>query len=80
VIALISLLLTLFTLVLLLRAILSWFPQQPGAMASVNRFAYTVTEPVVGPVRRILPPMGGFDLSILVVFIGIYVLRMVIGI
>ena len=77
---LISLALTLFTLVLLLRAVLSWFPQPTGAMASVSQFAFTVTEPVLAPVRRVIPAMGGFDLSILVVFFGIYVLRLLIGI
>lgn len=77
---LISFALTLFTFILLARAILSWFPQPTGPIASISQFAFTVTEPVVAPVRRILPPMGGLDLSVFVVFIGIYVLRMLLGI
>jgi uncharacterized protein YggT (Ycf19 family) len=35
----------------------------------------TVTEPVLGPVRRVIPRVGMFDLSFLVVFFGITILR-----
>jgi YggT family protein len=57
------------------RVILSWFPLRPGtAMASVYRVLIDVTEPLFSPLRRIMPPMGMFDLtpfivSLLVVFI-----------
>jgi YggT family protein len=57
------------------RVILSWFPLRPGtAMASVYRVLIDVTEPIFSPLRRIMPPMGMFDLtpfivSLLVVFI-----------
>ena len=57
------------------RVILSWFPLRPGtAMASVYRVLIDVTEPVFSPLRRIMPPMGMFDLtpfivSLLVIFI-----------
>jgi YggT family protein len=57
------------------RVILSWFPISPGsAMEPVYSFLYRVTEPVLGPVRRALPPMGGFDLSPIVVMIGLQLL------
>ena len=36
-------------------------------------------EPVYGPIRRILPNMGGIDLSPLVLLLGIYALRIVIA-
>ena len=50
------------------RAILSWFPVSPdGPMATVYSFLYSITEPVLAPLRRIIPPMGGFDISFLVV-------------
>lgn len=35
-------------------------------------------EPLYGPVRRILPPMGGIDLAPLVVLIGVYALRIIL--
>jgi len=62
--------------VLFPRALLSWFPAPPGGMlASVNSVLYRLSEPVLGPVRRLLPPVraGGFgiDLSFIIVFFGI---------
>ncbi len=54
------------------RIVLSWFPVAPGGvMASIFSFLYTITEPVLGPVRRIVPPLGAFDLSPIVVVIGL---------
>lgn len=40
----------------------------------IYSFLYTVTEPILGPVRRILPPLGGFDLSPIIVIFGIEIL------
>jgi YggT family protein len=62
--------------VLFPRALLSWFPASPGStLASINSVLYRLTEPVLGPVRRLLPPVraGGFgiDLSFIIVFFGI---------
>ena len=68
-------LLELFTVVLIIRAVLSWFPIRPDSpFRSVADVLYTITEPVLGPVRRLLPPMGGFDLSVLLVILAINVL------
>ena len=59
-----------FVVVLVVRALLSWFPVRPGsALVPVQRALAAVTEPVLRPIRRILPPVraGGMaiDLSIL---------------
>ena len=72
-------LLQLYLIVMFARIILSWFPLNPGTlMASVYGFLYSVTEPVLGPIRRVIPPIGaggmGLDLSPLVVFFGITIL------
>jgi YggT family protein len=71
--------LNLYVLVLLARIVLSWFPvPQEGFFASLVRVLYAVTEPVLAPLRAILPPvrMGGMalDLSPLVLLLGIQVL------
>ena len=61
-----------FIVVLLVRVAFSWispFPTNP-----VSRFAFQVTEPVLAPVRRRLPPMSGVDLSPLVVTLAAYFL------
>ena len=61
-----------FLVVVLIRVVFSFvspFPTNP-----VSRFAWRVTEPVLAPIRRILPPMSGLDLSPLVVWIGAIIL------
>jgi YggT family protein len=69
-----------YFLVLIGRIILSWFPVQPGTtMASIASILFELTEPVLGPLRRVIPPLGMFDLSPLVAFIGIQVLKGVVG-
>jgi len=61
-----------YLLILLARAVLSFFPVHPGTgLASFNQVLIQLTEPVIAPVRRIIPPAGMFDLSFLVVFIVI---------
>lgn len=68
--------LQLYLLVLFVRAIMSWFPIRAGTTAaSVYSVAFTLTEPVLRPVRRIMPRTGMFDLSFIVVIIGISMLR-----
>ena len=73
-------LLQLYVLLLFGRIILSWFPISPGsALASVFSALYAVTEPVLGPVRRMLPPVGiggmGLDLSPIIVLFAVQILK-----
>lgn len=61
------------------RIILSWFPVQSGGLvAGIFSFLYTITEPLLGPVRRAIPPlrMGGMgiDLSPIIVIFGLQIL------
>lgn len=68
-------LLQIFAICLFARVILSWFPLGPGsALAGIYSFLHTVTEPVLAPLRRVIPPLGGFDLSPLVVFFAIQII------
>ncbi len=72
-----------YLVIIFARIIFSWFPISPeSALASVYAFLHTVTEPVLGPLRRVIPPMGmggmGLDLSPLIVIFGITILRSVI--
>ncbi len=77
--SLLARLLDIYVLILFGRVILSWFPMSPNSpMTSVYSFLYTLTEPVLGPLRRVLPPLGGFDLSPIVAFFGIEILRSVL--
>jgi YggT family protein len=72
--------LQIYLVVLIARAVLSWFRIRPGtALATLNSGLVTVTEPALAPVRRVIPRAGGFDLSFLVVFFGIVILRVLIA-
>ena len=77
--AILCVLLQLYVFVLLVRIVLSWFPLEPGgAMATVNGYLRSVTDPVLDPVRRLLPRTGMIDLSPLIVLIAIQVIQAVI--
>ena len=66
-------LLSLYTLVLIVRAVLSWFPIRPDSgLIPVLRALDTIIDPVLMPLRRIIPPAGMFDLSYIALFIIIY--------
>jgi YggT family protein len=72
-------LLLVYMVVLFGRAILSWFPIQPGTIwASIGNVLIQLTEPVLAPLRRMIPPMGMFDVSFLVLFLGIQIIRGVV--
>ena len=59
-----------YVLVLFARAILSWFPYSADSpLNPVRRVVFTLTEPVLAPFRRIIPPVGMLDLSFFVAFI-----------
>ncbi len=71
--------LQLFNLALLARVLLSWFPDIDRSHP-VIQFLYDITEPVLRPVREMLPQTGMIDLSPLVVFLVIQVvLRLLSG-
>jgi YggT family protein len=71
--------LTVYMVVMAARAVFSWFPVRPGtALASLNGVLFELTEPVLRPVRRIIPPAGMFDLSFIVVFFFLVILRSII--
>lgn len=63
-----------YVVLLIARALLSWLPARPGtALYRVVRALDAVTEPVLRPIRRVLPPIRaggmGIDLSFIVVIV-----------
>ena len=60
----------LYVLILLGRAIISWFPySHDSPINGVRRVIFAVTEPVLAPFRRVIPPVGMLDISFLVAFL-----------
>ncbi len=57
-------------IVILVRVAFSWVSPYPTN--SVSRFTFQLTEPILAPVRRLIPPMSGMDLSPLVVTLAAY--------
>ncbi len=73
-------LIQLYVLLLVVRVVMSWFPISPnGPAETVAGFLYMVTDPVLVPLRRLLPPVRmramALDLSPIVAFFGLSVLR-----
>lgn len=69
-------LIQIYLLILLARAVTSWFPVRPGTpFASVTRVLIDLTEPVLAPIRRVIPPAGMFDLSFMVLFFGLVLVQ-----
>lgn len=65
--------LQLLTFALIGRALLSWF--DPRMQWTISRILADVTDPIVAPLRRVIPPVGMIDLSFIVAIILIQVLQ-----
>jgi YggT family protein len=80
---LICLVLFVFMIVLFVRVILSWIqfagwrPPYSGPLRAAHDLIIDVTEPPLRLLRRIVPPAGVLDLSVLVAFVVLVVLRTV---
>lgn len=70
----------LYVLLIFVRIVLSWFPINPeGPLATFHGLLHLLTEPLLGPLRRILPAVRlgtvALDLSPIVVIVGAQILR-----
>jgi YggT family protein len=78
---LIDTILGLYVWILIASAILSWLVAfnvvntRNRAVYVIGDFLYRVTEPVLAPLRRILPNLGGLDLSPIIVILIIFFIR-----
>jgi YggT family protein len=72
----------LYMYLLIASAVLSWLiafnvvNTRNQFVAAVAEFLYRITEPLVGPIRRRLPNMGGLDLSPLVLFFLLWIIQL----
>ncbi len=66
-------LIELYSLVVLLAVILSWVGLDPrNPLVTISR---GLTEPVLAPIRRVLPPVAGLDLSPMVLLVALQILE-----
>lgn len=74
--ALVSLIINILLFAVLIRVILSWV--NPDPYHPVAGLLEKLTEPVMGPARRMLPPIAGLDLSPVLVMVGLILLEMLL--
>ena len=73
---LVSLCINVFLFAILIQVIISWV--NPGVYNPVIGLLHSITEPLLGPARRIAPPISGLDLSPMLVMIGLMLLKMLL--
>lgn len=66
-----------FIFAILIRVVLSWIAPQQGYNPAL-RLLYDITEPVMEPARRLIPPIAALDISPILVFIFLYLTLMLI--
>lgn len=75
-ISLLNTLLTLLWFAIFARAILSWFPVDPNG--PIVRALDSVTEPILEPLRRVVPRVGAIDITPMVAIVLIIVIQRVL--
>ena len=69
-------LLDIYSWILIIRVVMSWMNVNP--YNPIVRIIYAITEPVLAPIRRALPSLGGLDFSPMIVLIVIILLRSIL--
>jgi len=73
---LVALALNVYIFAIIVQALLSWV--NPGHYNPVSSILYSLTEPLLRPARRLLPPISGIDLSPLLVLLALQVVKMLV--
>ena len=80
----ISYVLTLYVYILIAAAVLSWLiafnvvNTRSPVVSAIGEFLYRITEPVLRPIRNLLPNLGGIDISPIIVILIIFFIQSVI--
>ena len=73
--------LTLLIILLIVGAVLSWLVAfdvvnpRNQLVSAIGRFYHAVTEPLLRPIRKVIPPLGGVDVSPIFLFLAIYFVK-----
>lgn len=77
-------LIEIYVWVVIASAVLSWLvafkvvDPQNQVVGTIGRVLYALTEPVLAPIRRIMPDLGGIDLSPVVLIFGLFILQRIV--
>lgn len=74
---LLALILNIYFFSFIIMVIISWVA--PHTHNPVMSIISSLTEPVLRPIRRVIPPMGGLDFSIMVAMLGIIIIKILLG-
>ncbi len=81
----ISYVITLYVYIIIAGAVMSWLiafnviNTRHGAVAMIADFLYRITEPVLAPIRRLLPNLGGIDISPIVLILALHFLQVFVN-
>jgi YggT family protein len=67
---------TVLTFIVVGRALLSWF--DPGMRTSIGQILVQITEPMLAPIRRLMPSTGVIDLSPIILIVGLQVVSRIL--
>ncbi len=71
------LLATVLTVLILARVIISWV--SPGSGGAIAAFVYSATEPILAPIRSLMPAAAGFDFSPMIAILVLQVITRIFG-
>lgn len=71
--------LQIYSLVLIVRVLLSWFPNLDWSSNPVLSSVSAITDPYLNAFRGLIPPLGGIDLSAILAFIVLNLLQSLVS-
>lgn len=66
------------TIAIVARALITWVPNLINPRGPIAEFLYTITEPILAPIRSVMPRMGMFDFTPMIAIILLQVIREVL--
>ncbi|MGH2535334.1 MAG: YggT family protein [Thermomicrobiales bacterium] len=75
-IGIITLLINILSIAIIGRALLSWF--DPGMRSPVGKILHDITEPIIAPIRQVVPRLGMIDISPIVALLLLNLLSRVL--
>lgn len=73
----VNLVVTVLSFAIIGRALLSWF--DPGMQTPVGRFLRDITEPIIAPIRQVVPSLGMFDISPIIALLLLRLIGMLVN-
>ncbi len=66
------------TVAIIARALITWIPNLIDPRGAISEFLFTITEPILAPIRKVMPRMGMFDFTPMIAIILLQVIRQIL--